>query len=113
MYLIITDSSDGTISAIECTSEKINRVLVVTFDYTFKDEHSYQIKLVNKNSRYSDLFKQRVESENGILTSIECVDFKLFEEDSSLTAEVVYRGLILSTTQETQDYKLTNGKYSW
>tara|TARA_R110000765_G_scaffold127226_1_gene225244 strand:+ start:292 stop:696 length:405 start_codon:yes stop_codon:yes gene_type:complete len=29
------------------------------------------------------------------------------------TSEVIYRGLILATTQDTQDYSLTQSEYNW
>jgi len=33
--------------------------------------------------------------------------------NDSITEEMVFRGLILATTQTTQDYSLTAAKYNW
>jgi len=79
LTLTVTDSTLGT-----STDLNPNYItggdykLALTFDYTFTDESSYQLKLTD-----------------------------------SVTSEIVYRGLVLATTQNSQSYKLTDNLYRW
>ena len=79
LTLTVTDSTLGT-----STDLNPNYItggdykLALTFDYTFTNESSYQLKLTD-----------------------------------SVTNEIVYRGLVLATTQNSQTYKLTDNLYRW
>jgi len=78
LSVIVTDSFKNESTSLENTFEIENGMLVVTFDYIFTDESSYNIAINYVN-----------------------------------TSEVIYRGLILATTQDTQDYSLTQSEYNW
>jgi len=78
LSVIVTDSFKNESTSLENAFEIENGMLVVTFDYTFTDESSYNIAINYVN-----------------------------------TSEVIYRGLILATTQDTQDYSLTQSEYNW
>ena len=78
LSVIVTDSFKNESTSLENAFEIENGMLVVTFDYTFTDESSYNITINYVN-----------------------------------TSEVIYRGLILATTQDTQDYSLTQSEYNW
>lgn len=78
LSVIVTDSFKNESTSLENAFEIENGMLVVTFDYTFTDESSYNIAINYVN-----------------------------------TSEVIYRGLILATVQDTQDYSLTQSEYNW
>ena len=78
LSVIVTDSFKNESTSLENTFEIENGMLVVTFDYIFTDESSYNIAINYVN-----------------------------------TSEVIYRGLILATVQDTQDYSLTQSEYNW
>jgi len=79
LTLTITDSTLGTSTDLTTTyTTGGDYKLALTFDYTFTNESSYQLKLTD-----------------------------------SVTNEIVYRGLVLATTQNSQTYKLTENLYRW
>ena len=79
LTLTVTDSTLGTSTDLNPNyTTGGDYKLALTFDYTFTDESSYQLKLTD-----------------------------------SVTSEIVYRGLVLATTQNSQSYKLTDNLYRW
>ena len=79
LTLTVTDSTLGTSTDLTTTyTTGGDYKLAFTFDYTFTNESSYQLKLTD-----------------------------------SVTNEIVYRGLVLATTQNSQTYKLTENLYRW
>ena len=79
LTLTVTDSTLGTSTDLTTTyTTGGDYKLALTFDYTFTNESSYQLKLTD-----------------------------------SVTSEIVYRGLVLATTQNSQTYKLTDNLYRW
>ena len=84
--------------------------LALTFDYNFSSESNYNLKIVESVCESVDEYILRVENDNGIFESKECIIDKLGLE---VEAQVLFRTNILATTQETQDYSLTAAKYNW
>jgi hypothetical protein len=79
LTLTVVDSTLGTSTDLATTyTIGGDYKLALTFDYTFIDETSYQLRLTDNT-----------------------------------TSEIVYRGLVLATLQEAQDYKLTTNIYRW
>ena len=79
LTLTVTDSTLGITTDLTTTyTTGGDYKLALTFDYTFANESSYQLKLTD-----------------------------------SVTNEIVYRGLVLATTQNSQTYKLTDNLYRW
>jgi hypothetical protein len=79
LTLTVTDSTLGTSTDLTTTyTTGGDYKLALTFEYTFTNESSYQLKLTD-----------------------------------SVTNEIVYRGLVLATTQNSQTYKLTDNRYRW
>jgi hypothetical protein len=79
LTLTVVDSTLGTSTDLDTTyTIGGDYKLALTFDYTFIDETSYQLRLTDNT-----------------------------------TSEIVYRGLVLATLQEAQDYKLTTNIYRW
>jgi hypothetical protein len=79
LTLTVTDSTLGTSTDLNPNyTTGGDYKLSLTFDYTFTNESSYQLKLTD-----------------------------------SVTNEIVYRGLVLATTQNSQTYKLTDNLYRW
>ena len=78
LSIIITDNFKSESTSVNNTFEVEDGKVILTFDYTFTDESSYNITINYVN-----------------------------------TSEVIYRGLILATTQDTQDYSLTQSEYNW
>ena len=84
--------------------------LALTFDYNFSSESNYNLKIVESVCEIVDEYILRVENDNGIFESKECIIDKLGLE---VETQVLFRTNILATTQETQDYSLTAAKYNW
>ena len=83
LTLTVTDSTLGTSTDLTTTyTTGGDYKLALTFEYTFRDENSYQLTL----------------KEVGVFPPIN---------------EIVYRGLVLATTQNSQSYKLTDNLYRW
>ena len=83
LFLTITDSTLGVSEIVTTTyTTGGDYKLALTFEYTFRDENSYQLTL----------------KEVGVFPPIN---------------EIVYRGLVLATTQNSQTYKLTDNLYRW
>ena len=79
LTLTVTDSTLGTSTDLNPNyTTGGDYKLSLTFDYTFTNESSYQLKLTD-----------------------------------SVTNEIIYRGLVLATTQNSQTYKLTENLYRW
>jgi hypothetical protein len=79
LTLTVVDSTLGTSTDLATTyTIGGDYKLALTFDYTFIDETSYQLRLTDNT-----------------------------------TSEIVYRGLVLATLQDAQDYKLTDNIYRW
>ena len=76
LSVTITDNFKSISNSLDNTFDVLNGKLVITFDYSFRDEGRYDIAITYTN-----------------------------------TLEVAYRGILVATNQNTQDYRLTNGKF--
>ena len=84
--------------------------LALTFDYSFSSESNYNLKIVQSVCKSVEDYILRVENDNGLFESEECIIEKLGLEAET---QVLFRTNILATTQTTQDYSLTAAKYNW
>ena len=101
-YVNRVESDNGTVESLDCLG--MSTVIVVNITNSFKGESTNVENTFNViNDKMSVTFDYQFSSESSYSIHISDAD----------TNETIYRGLILATTQTTQDYSLTQSEYNW
>ena len=99
-YVDRVEGDGGTVESLDCLDG--SNVLIVRIKDSFKGESTDVENTFNfENGKLSVVFDYDFRDEGRY-------EVVIYNEDST---DVAYRGIFIATTQETQDYKLTNDKF--
>ena len=94
------EGDGGTVESLDCLDG--SNVIIVRIKDSFKGESTDVENTFNfENGKLSVVFDYDFRDEGRY-------EVVIYNEDST---DVAYRGIFIATTQETQDYKLTNDKF--